>query len=240
MPTLSLMVAPRHKSYAIMSAMACQITSVSIVYSNVCSGADERKHRSTASLAFVRRIHRWPVNSPHKGPVTRKMFPFHDVIMGCHYEWHKKTVVLYLKTSTHAAIFFFNYVRIGMVNPALLTTSSINCVLEGHSSWWCPQMETFSALPALCAGNSPVTDEFPSQRPVTRSFDVFFDLCLNKRLSKQSRGRWFETPSHWLWNYCNVLYMSQTQIDANSSKSGLYLVQCYYLEPLSSLRSSVL
>ena len=56
-------------------------------------------------------------------------------------------------------------------------------------------METCSALLALCAWNSPVTGEFPSQRPVTRSFDVFVDLRLHKRLSKQSRRRWFETPS---------------------------------------------
>ena len=56
-------------------------------------------------------------------------------------------------------------------------------------------METFSALLAFCTGNSPVTDEFPAQRPVARSFGVFFDLCLNKRLSKHSWGRWFETPS---------------------------------------------
>ena len=55
-----------------------------------------------------------------------------------------------------------------------------------------------------CAGNSPVTGEFPSQRPVTRTFDVFFDLRLNKRLSKQSRRRWFETPSRSLWRHCNV------------------------------------
>ena len=54
-------------------------------------------------------------------------------------------------------------------------------------------METFSAYMALCAGNSPVNGEFPSQRPVTRGFDVFFDLRLNKRLSKQSRRRWFGT-----------------------------------------------
>ena len=52
-----------------------------------------------------------------------------------------------------------------------------------------------SALLVLCEGNSPVTGEFPSERPVTRSFDVFFELRLNKRLSKQSRRRWFETPS---------------------------------------------
>ena len=65
----------------IMGAMASQITSVTIVYSNVYSGADQRKHQSSASLAFVRGIHRGPVNSPHKGPVTRKIFPFDDVIM---------------------------------------------------------------------------------------------------------------------------------------------------------------
>ena len=55
----------------------------------------------------------------------------------------------------------------------------------------------------LCAGNSPVTGEFPSHGPVTRSFDVFFDLRLNKRLSKQSRSWWFETPSCPLWRHCN-------------------------------------
>ena len=63
-----------------MSSMASQITSLMIVYS-VYSGAHQRKHQSSVSLAFVRGIHRWPVNSPHKGPVTRKMFPFDDVIM---------------------------------------------------------------------------------------------------------------------------------------------------------------
>ena len=70
-------------------------------------------------------------------------------------------------------------------------------------TWWRHQMETFSALLALCAGNSPVPGEFPAQRPVTRSFDVFFDLCLNKRLSKQSWGWWFETLLCPLWRHCN-------------------------------------
>ena len=65
-------------------------------------------------------------------------------------------------------------------------------------------METFCALLVLCARNSPVTGELPSQRPVTRSFAVFFDLRLNKRLSKQSRRRWFETPLRSLWRHCNV------------------------------------
>ena len=64
-----------------MGAMASQITSLTIVYSTVYSGADQRKHQSSASLAFVQGIHRWPVTSPHKGPVTQKMFQFDDVIM---------------------------------------------------------------------------------------------------------------------------------------------------------------
>ena len=64
-----------------MGAIASQITSLTIVYSTICSDADQRKHQSSASLAFVRGIHRGPVNSPHKWPVTRKMCPFDDVIM---------------------------------------------------------------------------------------------------------------------------------------------------------------
>ena len=70
-----------HYNDVIMSTMASQITSVSIVYSTVCSDPDQRKCQNSASLAFVRGINRWPVNSPHVGPVTRKMFPFDDVIM---------------------------------------------------------------------------------------------------------------------------------------------------------------
>ena len=80
-----------------MGAMASQITSLMIVYSSVYSGTDQRKYQSSESMAFVRGIHRGPVNSPHKGPVTRKMFPFYDVIMKnsvcqeliiyCHHRW---------------------------------------------------------------------------------------------------------------------------------------------------------
>ena len=75
----------------------------------------------------------------------------------------------------------------------------INCPF----AWWRHQMETFSALLAICAGNSPVTGEFPIQRPVTRSFDVYFDLRPNERLSKQSWGWWFETLSSPLWRHRN-------------------------------------
>ena len=76
-----------HYSDVIMSVMASQITCVSIVCSTACSGADQRKHQSSASLAFVGGFHRWPTDSPHKGPATRKMFPYmtsswHGVFVG--------------------------------------------------------------------------------------------------------------------------------------------------------------
>ena len=64
-----------------MGAVSSQITSLTIVYSTVYSGADQRKHQRSASLAFVREMHRWPMNSPHKWPIKRKMFLFDDVIM---------------------------------------------------------------------------------------------------------------------------------------------------------------
>ena len=86
-----------HKSDVIIDTIASQITSLSVVYSIVYSDADQRKHQSSASLAFVRGIHRWPMNSPHKGPVTRKMFPFDDVTMTliiysmlCYARWKNK------------------------------------------------------------------------------------------------------------------------------------------------------
>ena len=75
-----------------------------------------------------------------------------------------------------------------------------------RAPWWRHQMKTFYALLALCAGNSLVTGEFPTQRPEPRRFDVFFDLRLNKQLSKQSRRRWFETPSRSLWHHCNAIH----------------------------------
>ena len=79
----------------IMSAIASQITSLTIVYSTVYSDADQRNYQSSASLAFVWGIHRGPVNSPHKWPVTRKMFPFDDVIM----RWHE-TITKHQKVQT--------------------------------------------------------------------------------------------------------------------------------------------
>ena len=78
-------------------------------------------------------------------------------------------------------------------------------ILLPLSAWCRQQMEPFFALLALFAGNSPVTGEFPSQRPVTRSLDVFFDLWQNKRMSKQSWCWWFKMPQRPLWRLCNGL-----------------------------------
>ena len=72
-----------HYCDVMMGAVASQITSLTIVYSTVYSNVDQSKHQSSASLAFVWGLHRGPVNFPHKWPVTRKMFPFDDVIMFC-------------------------------------------------------------------------------------------------------------------------------------------------------------
>ena len=97
----------RHYDDVIMGAMVSQLTSrLTIVYSNVYSSADQRKHQSSASLAFVRGIHWGPVNSPHKGPVTRKMFLFDDVIM---YVWIScsKAVILFLFWRVWASITTF-------------------------------------------------------------------------------------------------------------------------------------
>ena len=76
-------------------------------------------------------------------------------------------------------------------------------------TWWGHEMETFSTLLAICAGNSPVPGEFPAQRPVTQSFDVYFDLRPNKRLSKQTWGWWSETPPRPLWRHCNDVWSPQ-------------------------------
>ena len=80
-PSTSSRIDRCHYNDVKMSALASQITSLTVVYSTVSSAADQRKHQSSASLAFVRGIHRRPVNSSHKWPVTRRMFPFDDVIM---------------------------------------------------------------------------------------------------------------------------------------------------------------
>ena len=106
-----------------------------------------------------------------------------------------------------------NFIDISLRFASLALGQSSNFLMPmKQSSWWRHQMETFSALLAICAGNSPVPGELPApvpgefraQRPMTWSFDVFFDVRLNKRLSKQSWGWWFETPLRPLWRQRNA------------------------------------
>ena len=90
-------------------------------------------------------------------------------------------------------------------------------------SWWRHQMETFSALLTLCG----VTVGFPSQRPVTRSFGVFFDVRLNTRLSKRSGGWWLETPLGSLWRHCYGEVASGITLELYLAQEG---VVCYHHE----------
>ena len=99
--------------------------------------------------------------------------------------------------------------KLGCVVHMVITYQCPNPKSGLTNPWWRHQMEIFSALLAICAWNSPVTGEFTAQRPVTRSFDVVFDLRLNKRLSKQWWGWWFETPSCPLWRHRNALSVKE-------------------------------
>ena len=101
--------------------------------------------------------------------------------------------------------------------------------------WWRHQMETLSALLAICAGNSPVTGEFPTQRPVTRSFDVYFDLRPNERLSKQSWGWWFETLSRSLWRHHNALWYTWVPHNVDSRGKSLPQMSWNIISSVSSL-----
>ena len=112
------------------------------------------------------------------------------------------TTVITISGSSSSSSSNCRWVFITVIIVILRSTLYI-CELDYSITWWRHQMETFSALLAICAGNSPVPGEFPTQRPVTRSFGVFFDLRLNKRLSKQSWCWWFETLSSPLWRHRN-------------------------------------
>ena len=96
------------------------------------------------------------------------------------------------------------------------------------SAWWRHQMETFSALLVICVRNSLVPGEFPAQRQVMRSFDVFYDLRLNKRLSKQSWGWGFETLSRPLWRHCNGFHGISSHVPCKhiiTSETGVVVTE---------------
>ena len=133
-------------------------------------------------------------------------------ISGTAYDDAKSSQAPSLSTVRRSA----RWLRRLITNPDRMAHSSVIYTIIGSNAtcfarryhlnpWWRHQIETFSTLLAFCAENSPVTGESPSQRPVTRSFDVFFHLCLNKRLSKNPRGWRFKTPSRSLWRHFDAI-----------------------------------
>ena len=117
-----------------------------------------------------------------RGSETLKIYHTFNTI----YTWNTQIIVVLcfvVFISSFLTSNLFTYIRQGCFIGIEVI---VWLLLWQRWQWWRHQMETFSALLAICAGNSPVTGEFPTKRPVTRTFDVFFDLRQNKRLSKQS------------------------------------------------------
>ena len=147
---------------------------------------------------FVRGIHRYPVNSPHKGQWRGAlMFSLNCV-------WINGWV-----NNREASDLRRNRAHYEITVMMIFGRLNWNQWLpeKCRTTWW-REMETFSALLALCEGNPPATGGFPSQRPATRRFGVFFDRRSNKRSSKQSRHGRFETPWCSLWRHCNETYLT--------------------------------
>ena len=132
-----------HYSDVMMGTMASQITSLTIVYSTVYLGADQRKHQSSASLAFVPGIHRWPVNSLHKWPVTRKMFPFDDVVM----------VIWVSMVVADGLVFIWRQDKTTTCNHHMLTCTihhQINSLWPSDTIWWHRSGSTLDQVMAWC------------------------------------------------------------------------------------------
>ena len=160
----------RHYSDVIIGTMASQITSLMIVYSTGYSGADQRKHQSSPSLAFVRGIYGWPVDSPHIGPVTRKMFPFDDVIMVNEMRHGAVTVTLPRHTGNIRQVIL----QWRHNEPYDISNHQhIDCLLK-RLFWGTSKKTSKLRVTGLYKGNPPVTGGFPSQRasnPKNISFD---------------------------------------------------------------------
>ena len=191
-----------------MGSKACQITSLTIVYPTVYSGADHRKHQSSVSPAFVRGIHRWPVNSPYKGPVSRKMFPFDDVIMRTVFVHRLAIIGCYCSGETNPA----KTKKLTGFRPLDI---SLKVMVHDDVIRW---------------------KYFPRYWPLMQSFGVLFGLCLNKRSSKQSWGWWFETPSRSSWRHCNVIWFMWRYCHSQAQHGGCwfpgaYLASAYLQQP---------
>ena len=204
----------------IMSVMASLITGISIVYSTVYSSTDQFTW--------------WLVNNSHKGPITWKMFPFDHVIMiGSHFISDISILLCFIcitKIFSNSISLLVDISETQKLKKKYqhesycLLLQNLSCVflwqgtkrfypcVPGSFRWHWKSICMMTSsngnifrVTGLLAGNSPVPGEFPAQRPVMRSFDVFFDLHLNKLLSKQSWGWWFEMLPCPLWRHSNGL-----------------------------------
>ena len=144
-----------HYNDVIMIAMASQITGFSIVCLTACSGADQRKHQSSASLAFVRGIHRWPVDSPHERPVTMKMFPFDDVIMLRWYRLFKPSSEKTGHRLSHCCCWPCDVTGHGIsshgIDPMLQEYLICPCLVHSHpvSNLWTTFLKSLTSLKAI-------------------------------------------------------------------------------------------
>ena len=162
---------------------------------------------------FVRGIHRSPVNSLHNGQ-WRGALMFSLICVWINGWENNREAGDLRRYRAHYDVIVMPSVYSSQVcsESNSLETGRLgarrDAGVSGHiygdvMIWWRHQMETFAALLAVCVGNSSVTGKFPAKRPVMWSFDVFFDLRLYKRLSKQFWGWWFETPLRPLWRHGN-------------------------------------
>ena len=162
-----------------MGAMASQITSLAIVNSTIYSDADQRKHQSSASLVFVLGIHRWPVNSPHKGPVTRKMFPFDDVIM----KWRDSNWPMTFREK------FLHWIT--KLDPNFFITVPVDNQSATHARPWAgtviiKELDIFSPI-VLCSSVYICIDQMALSKmaiEMLRDISAFRILISYQRLSK--------------------------------------------------------
>ena len=148
-----------------------------------------KTNHSPLDSPCLKGIERWTLGSPHKWPIMRRSFPRHGVIM-CS---RPTFTTLYMMTTSLPGT------QLAGKRDDIRRSNS---VFHDDVIKWKP----FPRYWPFVSGNSPVTSEFPAQKPVTRSFDVFFYMRLNKRLSKQSWGWWFDTPSQPLWRHWDALW----------------------------------
>ena len=207
-----------------MGTMSSQITHVTIVFSAVCSSADQRKHQRSASLAFVRGIHRWPVNSQHKGPVTWKMFPFHDVI------------VRFLIWSSPASYGVFHYDDVIMTMLASQITSLMVVYSIVYSVVNQRKHQSSASLAFVREiHRGPVN--FPHKWPVTRKMFPFDDVIMSceyfvmiMRYRECTLYQWRLLETTRYREYCNITLASL------HNQAALVALSCTPSVPLQKLK----